>query len=127
MKLVKESLENSLVNLSEYDKYFAVGDTGELRIYLQDNLSQSNIDQLTLNLQGVILTFPIVQDARILVIRFQKAVGTLAIIGESTVNGVIGWQLFKVTGAVFPVWGWVVGGLAAGYVLLGGKKWPGKK
>ena len=122
MELVGERIGN-LSNLSDYEVYFGEGDNGELRVYLQRPLYQDEIDKLENEIcsQGVVLTAPITQDARILVIKFQKAIAPLLIIGgaiAAIVAGVTGWQIFRTTQMGVPLWVWGVGGIALLYLLF---------
>ena len=128
MKVIAESLSDKIDNLSSYENYFSEGDVGELRIYLDRLLYQDEMDCLRTEIenQGVMLISPIAQDARVLVVRFRKAVAPLAIIARIIVTvgiGIIGWQLFKESG--FPLWGWILGGIV-GCTLLR-RKSCGKK
>ena len=132
LKLIGESLSGDLNTLSGYESYFNEGDTGELRLYLNNELSQERIDTLEREIcnQGVMLTAPIIQDARILVIKFQKAIAPLLIIGGAIVviiGSVIGWQVFRSTQLGVPIWVWILGGVTIGYIILRRKKWLGKQ
>ena len=128
MKLVAESLSGNLDTLASYEP-FNEGDTGELRVYLEKTLSQEEIVKLETKIcnQGAILTEPLVQDARILVIKFKKAIAPLPIIaGVLAGIAVLGWQLFSETTPI-PLWAWVLGGFVIGYTVLRRKKWLGKR
>ena len=123
MELVAERLDNNLTPLSDYETYFREGEAGELRIYLNRPLYQDEIDCLETEIlnKGVVLTEPITQDARILVIRFQKAIAPLLIIGgvvTAIVGGIAGWQIFKLTTWGIPLWTILLGGSAILYLLL---------
>lgn len=127
--LIGEKLGSDLSSLSSYETYFGEGDIGELRVYLDRPLYQDEIDRLQTELlsQGVTLTAPITQDARILLIRFQKQIAPLLIIGgaiAAIVAGILGWQIFKGTQVGIPVWVWIVGGLSLAYLLF---REPAKK
>lgn len=119
-QLVAEQLNGNIESLPSYEVQFAEGDTGELRLYLQRPLYQEEIDQLEQQIlsQGVLLTEPISQDARVLVIKFRKAIAPLAIIATSVgliTSILIGWQIFKESGSSIPTWIWVICG---GIVLV---------
>jgi len=123
LKLIGENLGQDLSTLSQYEAYFNEGDTGELRVYLDRQLSQDEINQLEYELcsQEVVLTEPIAQDARILVIKFQKAIAPLLIIGGAIVaivGVVLGWQIFKLTQWGIPLWTILIGGAALFYLLF---------
>ena len=126
MELIAESLGNNLSNLSDYENKFSEGALGELRIYLDRPLYQNEIDQIEYDIrsQGVILTAPIVQDARVLVIKFKKAIAPLAIIAIAVGGilavgaGLLGWQIWKSTQLGVPLWAWLIGGAALVYLLF---------
>ena len=129
MELVGEGL-SGLTGLSSYEAYFSEGDSGELRFYLDRSLYQDKIDQLETEIlgQGVVLTAPIAQDAGMLIIKFQKAIAPLLIIGGAivaVVGSVVGWQLLKPETLGLPLWAWV-GGIGLLYIMRG-KKWLGKR
>ena len=122
MKLVAENLGHDLNTLQNYEVEFVEGDIGEVRFYLDRLLYQGELDQLEYELcqKGVALTAPTKQDARILIIKFRKAIIPLAIIagaiGTAGVS-IAGWQLYKKISEI-PIWVWVAGGLAVGYLFF---------
>ena len=131
MELIAEHLGSDITTLSDYESYYQEGDKGELKLYLDRMLYQDEIKQLEYELcnQGVMLTAPITQDARILVIKFQKAIAPLLIIGGAIavlVVGIVGWQLLKTSVSNIPVWTWLLGG-AVIYHIIRRKKWLGKQ
>jgi len=122
----------SISDLSQYEALFKEGEKGELRLYVERSLNQEELDCLAQEIldQGVTLTAPITQDARIVSIKFQKQIAPLLIIGGvivALVIGVTGWQLFKESVSVIPVWLWLAGGITIGYAVLRRKKWLGTK
>ena len=125
-ELVAEELSGNISSLPDYEPYFGEGDTGELRLYLEHSLYQEEIEQLEQEIlnQGVILTESITQDARILVIKFQKAIAPLMIIAivvggfAVVIGGLLGWQIFRSVSMGVPLWVWLVGGGALLYLLL---------
>ena len=130
IRLIGEELDK-IDGLSKYEYRFREGDTGELRLYVKQSLSQEDIERLESEIrsQGVVLTAPIVQDARVIVIKFQKAIAPLLIIAGvvgTVVVGLIGWQLFK-DGLGLPLWAWIAGGVVAIYALSRRKKWLGNR
>ena len=132
MQLISESLTPNLDTLTDNEVFFNEGDTGELRLYVDQTLSQEVIKHLESEIcsQGVMLTAPITQDARIVVIKFQKAIAPLIIIAGVvgvTIAGLLGWQLFKVSALGLPLWAWVAGGIAAIYAISRRSKWLGKR
>ena len=123
MRLVGENISNDLSTLPKYEAYFGEGDTGELRLYVSEFLTDNAIQQLEDEIiaKGVVLTEPITQDARIVVIKFKKMIAPLLIIVGAVVAigaGILGWQVFKTTQMGVPIWVWVVGGSALLYLLL---------
>jgi len=123
MKLIAEQLNGDLSSIANSESRFAEHDTGEVRIYLENNASQSTIDELQgmILSQGVVLTGPIVQDANMIIIPFQKAIAPLLIIGgaiAAIIVGITGWQIFKMTTAGIPLWAIIVGGGALAYLLF---------
>ena len=132
MKLIGENLGQDLSTLKDYESYFNEGDIGELRLYVDNSLNQEDINQLEQDIcnQGVILTAPIAQDARVVLIRFQKAIAPLLIIGgvvAAIIVGILGWQLLKTTVSGIPAWAWLLGGALIYYTVSRRKKWLGKK
>ena len=120
--IIAEKLGSDISSLPDYESYYNEGDTGELVVYLQKSLNYEEMEQLETEIcgQGAVLTTPIQQDARMLVIRFKKAIAPLAIIvGALAVVAVmiIGWQLFKAVSAI-PTWAWILGGLAGTYCIF---------
>jgi len=117
--LVAEQLTNNFDEVPQYESKFAEGDTGELHIYLQNDLNEEQIDILQQDIlsKGVVLTAPIVQDARILIIKFKKALAPLSIIASSmslVASTLVGWQIYKTSGTAIPNWLW----FALGGVIL---------
>ena len=122
--IVAEKIGNDVSSLSEYEKYFAEGDTGELRVYLDRTLYQDEIEQLEQEIQSQGVIAFVTQDARMLIIKFRKALAPLVIIAAAVAAisaagaGVVGWQIFKTTKMGVPLWAWIVGGAALAYLLL---------
>ena len=128
MDLVAEGTD--IKDIAAYDALFSEGDRGEVRIYLNTEMSEPAIRQLTKELmeKGALLTGPITCESRILSIRFEKRVAPLLIIaGIASVLGIgfAGWQVFK------PKWGaplgvpmvvWVAGAALIGVLLYMGVK-----
>ena len=116
--LVAEQVTSNLNEVPQYESSYKEGDTGELRLYLSQDLTQIQIDDLEKDIvsKGVILTKPITQDARVLIISFQKAIAPLLIIAGSVgiiAIGILGWQIWKSTSYGVPVWVWglIIGGI----------------
>ena len=129
-ELVAEELSSDLSSLQNYEVFFNEGDTGELRLYLSDELYQGDIIELEnmITEQGVILTEPIRQYARILSIKFKKEIAPLLIIVGAVVvvvGGLLGWQIFKTTQLGVPLWVWAVCGIAIIYLITTSE--PAKK
>ena len=121
--LIGEYIGDSLGTLPGYEVYYSEGSRGELRLYLNESLSNDDLLMLENNIlgQGVILTSPIEQDANIVSIKFQKAIAPLLIIAGAVtliVGSLIGWQIFKTTQMGVPLWVWLVGGLALAYIVF---------
>lgn len=131
--VVSEQITNALDEVPQYESSFNEGDTGELHIYLQNNISQEQLLTLQHDIlaTGVVLTREITQDARIIIIPFKKAMPALLAIASavSTISGfIIGYQLLKEVKMGLPLWGWaVIGGVIVYFVskkypkLIGGK------
>lgn len=120
--IIAEKLGSDVSSLLDYESHYREGDTGELIVYLQEPLNYEEMEQLETEIsgQGVILTAPIQQDAKMLVIGFRKAIAPLAIIAGAlavVAAVIIGWQLFKAVSAV-PTWAWILGGLAGAYCII---------
>lgn len=124
--LITSKLNSDIQTLPNYEAYFAEGDTGELRLYLMGPMYQGDIDTLeqSIRSQGVVLTAPIRQDARVLMIQFKKAIAPLVILAAAVAaiaavgSGIVGWQIFKTVQAGVPLWVWLVGGAALAYLLF---------
>ena len=122
--LIAESLSSNIL-LEKYETFYKEGDTGELRVYLQRPLCQEELDDLQSSIigQGVVLTVPVEQDARVLMIKFRKTIAPLPIIGLALVAiPIIGWQLFKSASFSIPSWVWVIVGMTVAYVIIRKKK-----
>ena len=129
LELVAENLGSDISFLGDYEVCYQEHDTGELRLYVDQPLSYDDINQMEYEIcsQGIVLTEPIKQDARVVVISFQKAIAPLAIIAI-IVGGIVaiaasllGWQIFKYTKLGVPIWVWAVGGIALLYLLFSSK------
>ncbi len=130
MELIAESLTGNLETLSQYESSLAEGARGEVRVYVSQDLEQQQLDDIENQLltKGVVLTGHVVQDARTVIIPFQKAIAPLLIIGL-IVGGlgligstVLGWQIFsdplgfKLLGIPWYVWG--IGAVALMYLFF---------
>lgn len=118
--LVAEKLTPSLDEVPQYESSYKEGDIGELRVYLQDNLTEEQVRLIEHEIidQGVILIAPITQDSRILIIHFRKAIAPLIIIVgaiSAIGTGILGWQMWKGTKYGIPIWAW---GVLAGGILV---------
>ena len=132
--IVAEQISDSLDGVLRYESSFNEGDIGELHIYLQNDLEQDKINELqqSILVTGVVLIDEIRQDARKLIIRFQKAMPPLLAISSSVsmiAGFIIGWQLLQDVKAGLPLYVWaIIGGLTL-YILSQtsqGKKVIGK-
>lgn len=117
LALVAESLDSDLSVLENYESIYRENDKGELRLYTDSTLSQITLQELEdkITSEGVHLSGPITQDARIIHIKFEKRIAPLAIIAIAigvVIAGILGWQLFKLEPIV------QVGLLIAGGLLL---------
>ena len=119
MNIIAENISNGLTGLADCDNMFSEGEEGELLIYLENDLPDTEIDSIEQQLcdQGVVLTKPVACDARVLVIGFQKAMPPLVVIASLAITGVIGWQLLKAVNVSTWVWALAIGGVAT-YVLI---------
>ena len=128
-ELIGEHLGQDLSSLPNYETYYAEGDRGEVRFYVERQLSEETIQELQdriLN-EGVVLTEPIEQIARIISIKFEKRLAPLAIIAivvggiVVVVGGLLGWQIFKTVQMGVPLWVWFVVGGALAYLIFTSK------
>ena len=125
MELIAQALNSDLSKIASLESKFAEGDTGELRVYVSQPLSDSDLERIQQELvsKGVVLTEPIFQESRILVIRFKKEIAPLLIIGAvvaavaAVASGIVGWQIFKLNLGV-PWYIWAIGGAALLYIFL---------
>ena len=120
MRLVGENISNDLSTLPKYEAYFGEGDVGELRLYVSQPIDIEQLENELCN-KGVYLTEPIVQDARIVVIKFKKMIAPLLIIAGAIAAigvAVLGWQVFTTVKAGVPLWCWFIGGGALLYLML---------
>ena len=128
MNVIAEGQGQELATLDRYEYLFAEGQKGELRLYLSEGISMDTISELeqVILSQGVVLTEPIRQDARVVVIKFQKAIAPLIIIGLAVAAiigaGLLGWQLFTALGKI-PWWAWAVGIFGVGFLMLRRRGW----
>ncbi len=121
--IVDQKLSNNTTDIAVLENKFASGDIGELRLYLSQDMTDDELKLLEDNIKskGVILTDPIKEDAKTLVIRFQKASDPLVAITDSLSSLGIdfsAWQLIKNTMvSSIPTWLWVAGGLSLLLIL----------
>ena len=126
MGLIAEG--SDIQSLVTQEVLYQEGDRGEVRLYLNTEMSESAVTQITSDLmaKGVVLTGPIIAESRILSIRFEKRIAPLVIIVAALLgSGVIGWQLFKPKWGAplgIPVWVWATGAGLLVYVLYVGAK-----
>ena len=121
MEVVAENLGSNLSTLSDYETYYREGDKGEIRFYLDRNISEIEQLEACIVSQGVILTEPIKQVARVVIIKFEKRIAPLLIIGgaiAAIAASLLGWQIFKATQWGIPLWVILIGGGALAYLLL---------
>ena len=122
-ELIAEQLGNDLSTLPQYEIYYGESDRGEIHIYLNSDLYLDDLTQIQNDIlsQGVVLTEPIVQVARMLVIKFEKRLAPLLIIALAVgglVAGITGWQIWKTTTMGVPIWIWLIGGGALLYLFF---------
>jgi hypothetical protein len=118
MNLIGESLSNNIDEISGYEKYFEEYSQGKLNIYIDKELSESDIIQIENNIlsQGAYLTSPIIQDSKCIIICFEKRIGPLLIIIAAIGaigSGILGWQIFKAVSSGIPWWIFALAGVAA--------------
>ena len=129
MELIGEYLGQDLSLLPNYETYLSEGDRGEVRFYVDRQVSEEKIQELQDSLlsEGVTLTEPISQIARVLLIKFEKRLAPLAIIAIvvggiiAAGAGLLGWQIWKTTQMGIPIWVWVVAGGALLYLIFTSK------
>ncbi len=119
--IVDQKLNNNTTDITVLENKFITGDVGELRLYLSQDMTDDELKSLEDNIKskGGILTEPIKEDARTLVIKFQKASDPLVLITDTLSSLGINfsaWQLIKSgtnsTVSSIPTWLWVAGGLS---------------
>lgn len=120
MKIVAEG--QSLDEMLNYSSLLPEGSSGEVRLYLDRQLTQSELDSLQQNLlaQGVTLTAPISIVSRVLIIPYKKMFDPLGAI-VNTFKGiwnvvVTGWQIVTFPFRM-PWWVWAAGGVGIVYLL----------
>ena len=109
----------SISHLPQMEARLPEGSTGELRLYLENPVTQSEIDTLQENLSGV-LTGPIHQVSRVLIIPYRKSFGPLLLIIAALALiplVVLGWQLFKSLQNI-PLWVWLAAAGLVTYVAV---------
>ena len=119
--------------LPQYESTLEELDKGEVRFYLDHPVSEDVLRSIEEDItsQGVILTGPILQDAGMIIVPFQKALAPLLIIagavaaGIVVFAGVLGWQLFSWMSQV-PWWAWFLVGFGTLFVLVGGSDKMGR-
>lgn len=126
MELIGQHLGSDLSSLTNYEVFYREGDTGELRIYTGVEYAPVTLEKLEEEIisQGVVLIEPIVQDARVIFIKFRKEIAPLLIIVGVVaviIVGIIGWQVFKTTQAGVPLWVWLIAGGALAYLIFTSK------
>ena len=127
MDLIAEGTE--LQELNEAEKLLNEFDKGEAHFYTDRSLSGEEISMIEQNIieTGVHLTGPVRQDARILVVEFQKRIAPLVLIGGAVATviavgaGLVGWQIFKTVKYGVPLWVWIVGGGLLTYLIFSSK------
>jgi len=128
VELVAENLDGTMNGLVEAGAHFAEYDTGEVYIYRQNELNESQLQDLQDQLlaEGVVLTEPIAQDARMIVIKFRVEMLPFAAIAAivAAVGGLIGFTVFKDKVVTFlkapfgvPWWVWAVGAVGVGIAV----------
>ena len=120
--LVAEGIGSDILSLGQYEQSFNEGEQGELRVYIGRNLSGQELVNLENEIirQEVLLTEPIVQDARVVFIGFEKRIAPLLIIAGAVVaviGGILGWQVFKTIQAGIPLWALLAGSGVLLYLL----------
>ncbi|MDD5397833.1 MAG: hypothetical protein PHU70_02015 [Dehalococcoidia bacterium] len=123
MELVAEQLSADVQGIEVHESRFAEGDIGELRLYVDHDLTERELIILeeAIRSQGVLLLAPVTQDARVVVIKFRKAIAPLLIIGgavTAVVTGLVGWQIFQASQFGVPVWVWGVAAAALLYLFF---------
>ena len=113
MILIAEWL-NSNVTLNMYETEFKVGDTGELRLYIEPA-----VDQPTLNLfNSGIEQIDMVQGQGVIIMHFKK-IGQFSAVSATSLgitSQIVGWQLLK-DGTNFSPIAYFLAGIL-GYVLV---------
>ena len=130
MELIGENLGSNISSLDKYEVYYNEGDEGELRLYVSESVSENVLVSLENEIlgQGVTLTAPIVQEARIISVKFRKEIAPLLIIALAVgaiIVGLLGWQIFQLVVAGIPLWVILIGGGALLYLMFASE--PAKK
>ncbi len=113
MILIAEWL-NSNVTLNMYEAEFKVGDTGELRLYIEPAVDQSALNLFNSGIEQISM----VQGQGVISMHFKK-IGQFSAVSAMSLgisSQIVGWQLLKDGTDLSPIIYFVVGIL--GYVLV---------
>ena len=120
--VIGQSLTPDITSIADYEKYLNEGDIGDVRIYLNHEATQSQLQSIedTILSQGVTLNGHVYQVANCVIIPYVKLQEPLSVISNSLgdLNDVVGWQIIKVGIDSVPVWIWWVGGVGIAALLL---------
>lgn len=125
LELVAEHIGDGFDTLGDFEDRFAEFEKGELRIYVNDALTQEQLSTVENEIlcHGAHLTAPVTQDGGVVFVRFQKRIAPLLILAAAgalvivAVGGVLGWQVFRVVQDV-PNWAWIVLGTSVAVLLI---------
>ena len=115
--IIGQSLKGDLSGIGECERYLNEGDIGEVRIYLKNEASQEQLQQIEKDilLQGVTLNGHVTEIVNCVIVPFIKKSSPLAAIAsvgtDLTNNDIIGWQIIKTSLSTVPTWVWWAGGL----------------
>ena len=120
--IIGQSLTNNIASIAEYEKYLSEGDIGDVRIYLNHEATQSQLQAIedSILLQGVTLNGHVYQIANCVIIPYVKLQSPLSAISSSLgdLNDVVGWQIIKAGIDSVPTWVWWAGGIGLTALLL---------
>lgn len=123
MELIAEGLLDDLDLLGNYELFFQEYEQGELKLYIDQPLSQELLEKLQDEIltQEVYLTKPLKQINNIITISFEKRIAPLVLIAGAAIliiGGIVAWQIWKGTEVGVPPWVFIIGGAALVYLLL---------
>ena len=120
--IIGQSLTSNIAHIADYERYLNEGDIGDVRVYLNYEATQSQLQSIedTILSQGVTLNGHVYQIANCVIIPYVKMQAPLPVISNSLgdLNGVVGWQIIQMGIDSVPMWIWWVGGVGITALIL---------